>query len=180
MAEYLMVEPNNQQPQPGIDYCLTPRVERYVNDDWYTNIHDLKAKVAFSDTNGIIDFKVDANLTNREKEVVANDSQFQLNYIFDKESTTIKTKRTSIEENGDTLVLPIISKTGEKVVQSSENSLEIHKKEGIVKVSSNVAIQIKEMEKERIFNQVPGMEVLPLLLSFPKGITEISCAITVI
>jgi hypothetical protein len=48
-----------------------------------------------------------------------------------------------------------------------------------VKVTSNVAIKIKTMEKARIFNQVPGMEVLPLLLSFPKNITEINCTIKV-
>ncbi|WP_299012499.1 hypothetical protein [uncultured Polaribacter sp.] len=180
MAEYLMVEPNNQQPQPGIDFCITPRVERFENNVWFTNIHDLKAKASFKDENGIINFNIAANLTNREKEVASKDAAFQLNYLFDEKTATIKAKRTSTAQNGDTLVLPIISKTGEKVVQTSANSLEIHKKEGVVKVSSNVAIQIKEMQKERIFNQVPGMEVLPLLIVFPKGTTEISCAIEVV
>ncbi|RXP59372.1 hypothetical protein EC396_05585 [Lutibacter sp. HS1-25] len=32
MAEYLLVEPYNQQPQPGEDFCLTPRVVRFVDD----------------------------------------------------------------------------------------------------------------------------------------------------
>jgi hypothetical protein len=179
MAEYLMVEPNNQQPQPGIDFCITPRVERFVDEVWYTNIHDLKAKVEVNDTNGLVDFSVNTTLTNREKEVVSKDAEFQLNYLFDKETATIKAKRTSKKEYGDTLVLPIISKTGEKVVQLSENIIEIHKAEGVVKVTSNVAIKIKTMEKARIFNQVPGMEVLPLLLVFPKNITEINCTIKV-
>ena len=85
----------------------------------------------------------------------------------------------SCKENGDTLVLPIISKTGKKVVQFSENIIEIHKAEGVVKVTSNVAIKIKTMEKARIFNQVPGMEVLPLLLVFHKDVTEVNCTIAV-
>ena len=180
MAEYIMVEANNQQEQPGIDFCLTPRVERFQDNVWFTNIHDLKSKASFKDENGVIDFKINTNLTNREKEVVSNDAAFQLNYLFDNTKTIIKAKRTSKTENDDTLVLPIISKTGEKVVQLSENTIEIHKENGIFKVTSSIAIKIKQTEKERIFNQVPGMEVLPLLIYFPKGITEISCAIEVV
>ena len=179
MAEYLMVEPNNQQPQPGIDFCITPRVERFEDNVWYTNIHDLKAKVDVSDSNGVIDFKINAALTNRDKEVTANHAAFQLNYVLETYKITIRAKREHTKENRDTLVLPIISKTGEKVLQISEKVLKIYKKEGVVKVTSNVVVKIKGMEKERIFNQVPGMEVLPLLLVFPKDVTEVNCIISV-
>ena len=116
MAEYIEVEDYNQQPQPGEDFCLTPRVERFVNEVWYTNIHDLKAKVSNTDKNGIINFEVLAALTNREKETLDASGDFKLNYVFDTEKTTIKALRTSIEENDDRLVLPIISPTGEKVI----------------------------------------------------------------
>lgn len=148
MAEYMEVEDYNQQPQPGIDFCLTPRVERYVNDIWYTNIHDLKAKVKFTDDKDIINFEVEAALTNREKETLDADGNFKLNYFFDKEKTTIKAKRTSKELNGDRLVLPLISPTGEKVVHISGKTIEIHKEEGIVYVESNVPITIKKNSKE--------------------------------
>ncbi|UMB54123.1 hypothetical protein MKD41_01275 [Lutibacter sp. A64] len=180
MAEYMLVEPNNQQQQPEEDFCLTPRVERFVNDVWYTNIHDLKAIVKNTDENGIINFEVLATLTNREKETLGTSGGFKLNYLFDKEITTIKALRTTSEENGDTLVLPIISSTGEKVVQTSENSIEIHKDGGVVVMESNVPITLKVSEKERIFNQVPGMEVLPILLGFPKGVINVNCTITII
>lgn len=175
-----MVEPNNQQLQPGIDFCITPRVERFVSDVWYTNIHDLKAKVSFLDIDGVIDFKIKTVLTNREKEMVSENAEFQLNYLFDETAATIKAKRTTKKENGDTLVLPIISQTGENVVQTSEKTIEIHKKEAVVKVNSSVAIKIKAMEKDRIFNQVPGMEVVPIIIDFPLGIKEIICNIQVI
>lgn len=180
MAEYLMVEPNNQQPQPGIDFCLTPRVERFVNDVWYTNIHDLKAKVAFKDENGIIDFSIDASLTNREKETLVTEGDFKLNYLFDIEKTIIKATRGTQDANGDTLVLPIISQTGEQVVVVAENKIEIHKKEGTVVITANTPIVIKESEKGRIFNQVPGMEVLPLTIPFLAGNEEIICTIHII
>ncbi|SNR71440.1 hypothetical protein SAMN06265371_109136 [Lutibacter agarilyticus] len=180
MAEYLLVEPYNQQPQPGEDFCLTPRVERFVDDVWYTNIHDLKAKVANTDENGIINFEVLAALTNREKETLDASGDFKLNYLFDEEKTTIKALRTTDEANGDRLVLPIISPTGEKVVKISENKIEIHKKEGVVVIEANVALAIKPSEKERIFNQVPGMEVLPIMVAFPKGTKEVICTIEIV
>ena len=180
MAEYLLVEPHNQQLQPEEDFCLTPRVERFVNGVWYTNIHDLKAKVVNTDENGIINFEVLAALTNREKETLDATGDFKLNYLFDEEKATIKALRTITEENGDTLVLPVISPTGEKVVQIAENKIEIHKKEGVVVIEANVVLAIKPSEKERIFNQVPGMEVLPIMVSFPKETKEVVCTIQVV
>ncbi|ANW95874.1 hypothetical protein AXE80_06090 [Wenyingzhuangia fucanilytica] len=180
MVEYFLVEPYNQQPQPGEDFCLTPRVERFVNDVWYTNIQDLKADVKNTDEKGIINFEINTVLTNREKETLQKDGDFKLNYLFDKEKTTIKALRSSTKENGDRLVLPVISPTGEKVVKVSEEKIEIHKKRGVVIVEANVPMTIKKSEKERIFNQVPGMEVLPILISFPKGIKELVCTIKVV
>lgn len=180
MAEYLMVEQNNQQPQPGEDFCLTPRIERFVDEVWYTNIHDLKAKVQYKDENGIIDFSVEVVLTNREKEKLNLTGDFKMNYLFDKGKTIIKVERESLEANGDTLVLPVISPTGEKVVYTIENKIEIHKPKGIVVIEANVPLVIKDSEKERIFNQVPGMEVIPLMVVFPKGTKLIVCSIEVI
>jgi len=180
MVEYLLVEPVNQQKQEGEDFCLTPRVERHIKGDWYTNLQDLKAKVSYKDEKGVIDFAIEATLTNNKKETLQSGGDFKLNYLFDKKHTTIKALRNTTEVNGDTLVLPLISPTGEKVVKVSDTKIEIHKKEGIVVLESNVPLTIKKTEKERIFNQVPGMEVVPVLVQFPKGIKEVICKISVI
>jgi len=180
MVEYIKVEPDNQQDQPGIDFCLTPRVERYVDGIWYTNLYDLKAKVETSDEDGILKFKAAVNLANSEREHLNKESSFVLDYQIDKDKTVIKAKRTSKINNGDTLVLPIISPTGEKVVQTSATKIEIHKPEGVVYIESNAPITIKESVKERIFNQVPGMEVLPMLIVFPNEIDEVICSIKIV
>jgi len=100
MVEYIEVEPANQQPLPGEDFCLTPRIERYVNDVQFTNVQDLKAKVAYTDTDGIIDFTISTTLTNREKETVKTNGDFKLNYLLDADKTTIKALRTGTSENG--------------------------------------------------------------------------------
>ncbi|WP_139956529.1 hypothetical protein [Flavicella sediminum] len=180
MAEYLLVEPNNQQPQPGEDFCLTPRVERIVEGEWFTNIYDLKAKVSYKDINDRINFEIDTTLTNREKKALNEEANFKLNYIFDTEKTIIRAKRTSKKDNGDVLVLPIISSTGEKVVQVSSKIIEIHKKEGVVVVETSVPLRIKESEKARVFNQVPGMEALPVMVDFPKNYKEVICTLQII
>lgn len=180
MAEYLMVEPNNQQPQPGIDFCLTPRVERFVDKVWYTNIHDLKAQVAVTDLNGIINFTIHAELTNREKETLITGGNITLNYIFDKNQTTIKAQRSTANTNADGLVLPLVSQTGEKVVSTSQNKIEIHKKEGVVVLEANAPLTIETSHEARVFNQVPGMEVLPVILVFPEAIKDVVCTVKVI
>ena len=55
MAEYHMVEKNNQQEQPNKDICLTPRIETFKGDKWYTNLYDLPATVKSIDENGMIE-----------------------------------------------------------------------------------------------------------------------------
>ena len=180
MVEYLLVEPYNQQEQEGEDFCLTPRIERFVEGVWYTNLQDLKAKVSFKDEKGIIDFAIEATLTNNKKQTLASGGNFKLNYLFDKNQTVIKAQRTTTEANGDTLVLPVISPTGEKVVLVSDTKIEIHKKEGVLVLESNVPLTIKKTDKERIFNQVPGMEVVPVLVSFPKNTKEVVCTLRVV
>jgi hypothetical protein len=180
MVAYIKVEPDNQQDQPGIDFCLTPRVEHYVDGIWYTNLYDLKAKVEANDEDGVLKFKAAVHLANSDREYLNKESSFILDYQIDKDKTIIKAKRTSKNNNGDTLVLPIISATGEKVVQTSKNKIEIHKPEGMVYIESNAPITIKESIKERIFNQVPGMEVLPMLIVFPNEIDEVICSIKIV
>ena len=180
MVEYLLVESYNQQLQSGEDFCLTPRVERFVDGVCYTNLQDLKAKVDFKDNKDAIDFTINAALTNAKKQTLLSGGNFKLNYLFDNQKTTIKALRDTIEANGDTLVLPVISPTGEKVVQVSDTKIEIHKKEGIVVVETNVPMTIKKTDTARIFNQVPGIEVVPILVAFPKGSKEVGCTIAVV
>ena len=179
MAEYIEVEIHNQQPQPGIDFCLTPRVERFVNGIWYTNIHDLKAKVTHKDTAGDILFNIDTVLTNREKERLNDADEFNLRYIINNNKTTIKAYRSSKANNGDTLVLPLISSSKETYKLINKNVLEVYKDGATVVVTANVDLGIKTMKNKRIFNQVPGMEVLPIIINFPELINEIICTIYV-
>ncbi len=67
------------------------------------------------------------------------------------------------------LVFPIISPRGEKVTQASPRHIEVEKPEGKVVIESNVNLIIKETEKSRVFNMVPGAEAIPIIAWFPQG-----------
>ena len=180
MAEYILAEKNNQQPQPDDeDIPLTPRIECFKGDQYFTNLFDLKATVTAADDQETIDFAVSTQLTDRDREVLS-DSEYQLRYAIDKNKTVIKAKSASEKlTRGTALVLPIISPTGEQVTQLAENKFEIQKKEGKITVEANVPLFIMDTKRERVFNMVPGFEAVPIIANFSESNEELVCTIVV-
>ncbi len=76
-------------------------------------------------------------------------------------------------------MLPLISSSKETYKLINKNVLEVYKDGATVVVTANVDLGIKTMKNKRIFNQVPGMEVLPIIINFPELINEIICTIYV-
>jgi len=182
MAEYVLAEVNNQQPQPdGEDIPLTPRIEVTKDNKWFSNLFDLKAEVAFTDDGETIRFQVMTQLTDREGDTLEHGT-YGLQYDFSKDKTVITAKLASDMPITDQpmVMLPIISKSGEKVTEATENRIEIQKDGGMVVVEANVPISIKKTKKDRVFNMVPGMEAVPIQAFFQNDTTEIRCTITVI
>ncbi|MEM6380855.1 MAG: hypothetical protein AAF705_21970, partial [Bacteroidota bacterium] len=183
MASYVLVEKNNQQPQPGAEFALTPRLETYINDQWYTNLHDLKAEVDYQDQDGQIQFIGKVNLLDENQN--APDGQalnYQLNYKIDEEATTIQCTTTNAIDTKTAvkLILPVVSPSGEQYTQTNANTIKINKSQGVVTIKANVDLKVKSMLETRIFNMVPGMEVLPIEVEIPTGPSKIvSCKITV-
>jgi len=170
MAEYVLVEKNNMQPQPGEDFALTTRIETKKDDVWYTNLLDLKATIKSNDDGKRIGFDVEASLCDRDHEKMAGVADYKLNYQLDEQKVSIKVETAdgAISETAASLVLPIISRTGEPVKQVSNKRIEIKRPGGTVVVESTVPLKIKGNANERIFNMVPGMEALPIMAELPK------------
>lgn len=183
MAEYIMVEPSNMQPQPVRDFPLTTRIECTKNDVWYTNLYDLNAKVESTDDGNKIEVNVRTTLRNKDRETIQGDSgQYDIQYAFDQTNTSILVKRSdsSITESDVSLILPLISPSGEKVTQVSQNRIEIVKPDGTVVVESTTPMKIGNTERERIFNMVPGMEAIPIHVLLPKDhFMQAMCTISV-
>lgn len=180
MAVYKLVEPNNQQPASGEDIALTPRVETYKEGVWYTNLFDLTATFNSTDANGQIDLTADAKLKNEAREVLSNTaSQFKLDYSCNEERVKITASTSQDIKEKTAFVLPVVSLTGEKVAQPNSNEITIQKKNGLVAIKANVPLIIKKMPKLRTFNQVPGVEAIPIIAHFIEGEKQVEINIKV-
>ena len=62
-----------------------------------------------------------------------------MQYLLDRHKIVIKVKDLSEKFTiGASLVLPVISPTGEQVSQPSEHKIEVQKKEGKITIAANV------------------------------------------
>jgi len=180
MAEYALVEKNNQQVQPGKDICLTPRIEVFKDDVWFTNLYDLPATVNSKDENGTIELIADTKLKNvNREEVTGTASVFDIAYKCSADKTEIKVYTKQEITAQTAFVLPIVSPSNEVVTNVSKNEITIQKPKGLVTIKANVPIKTKEMEGKRTFNMVPGVEALPLELFFESDNKTLELSITV-
>lgn len=180
MAVYRLAEPYNQQPNPGKDFALTPRVETYQDDVWYTNLFDLGATFKATDEEGAIELVAQAQLKNEAQEVAKHTaSAFELTYNCSKQTIHISAMTKQPIKAPTAFVLPLISPTGEEVKQVGPNEITIQKPEGLVKVTSNVPLQIKDMLRSRIFNMVPGAEAVPIMAFLTEDKTQVDLRIEV-
>ncbi len=163
MAIYKMVEAYNQQPNPGEDFALTPRIETFKNGVWYSNIFDRAATVHSEENQTDIRLTANAVLKDKSNEIVTETaSGFELMYQCSKDSLQIIAKTDESITEPTAFVLPMVSPTGEKVAQPKPNEITIQKPEGLVRITASVPLKIKETPKERIFNMVPGAEAVPI------------------
>ncbi|WP_299119331.1 hypothetical protein [uncultured Winogradskyella sp.] len=180
MAEYALVEKNNQQVQPNKDICLTPRIETFKDEIWYTNLFDLPATVTSKDENGTIELLADVKLKNVDREEVTETaSDFDITYkcSADKIQISVSTEQDITEPTA--FVLPIISPNNEVVTNVSDTEITIQKPEGLVTIKANVPLKIKDIEGSRTFNMVPGVEAIPFEIFFEKDVNELLISIAV-
>ncbi len=181
MAIYKLGEVYNQQPAPGEDIALTPRVETYRNDVWYTNLFDLTATFNSTDKDGEIALVAKAQLKNEAREIVENTaSDFEITYNCSKDKMQIIVKTTQKIEDKTAFVLPIISPTGEMIIKRDDNEITIQKPEGLVRIKANVPLKIKETSKSRTFNMVPGVEAVPIAAIFTDSSPQLTLEIDVV
>lgn len=180
MAEYALVEKNNQQPQPGKDICLTPRVEVFKDDVWYTNLYDLPATVTSKDENGAVELLANVQLKNVDRSIVKETaSDFIVAYNCSSEIMEIKVKTNQNILEPTAFVLPIISPNNENVNVVSDTEITIQKPEGLVTIKASTPIKTKEISGKRTFNMVPGVEALPLEMFFEANSKTIEVSIRV-
>jgi hypothetical protein len=183
MAKYREVEIYNQQENPDdIDFALSPRIELFEENNWFTNLYDLEAKISHQTNKDKITVSAQVKLKNKEgKQLTINDSDYELKYEFIKEKFNVTAKRTNKSKGHKNaqLVLPIACQSDEKVTQLDAKSIQIKKKNGTLLIKSNVPLEIMKTTKSRVFNLVPGIEAVPVSAHFGESAHEIICTISV-
>ncbi|MFK7911974.1 MAG: hypothetical protein AB8F34_15440 [Akkermansiaceae bacterium] len=172
MAKYLQVEPLNQQANPDGDFAFTPRIELNKGGEWFTNLYDLKAKVTHNDDGKKIQFDIQTTLQDKDRNTPTDEvSKFDIQYTFDADKVVITAKSSDgkISQSDSSLILPVISPSGEKIRQVSSTRIEITKPKGTVVIESSVPLSIKKTKKGRAFNMVPGCEAIPIIAQLPKA-----------
>lgn len=180
MAEYKLVEINNQQPQPEEDIALTPRIETFKQGSWYTNLFDLEATVTTSDANGLVSIEAEVTLKKADrKKVKETASNFHITYECSADQTKILIRTDQKITVPTAFVLPIVSPNNEEYKVVDEFQLTLQKPEGSVTIKANAPIKMKNIAGKRTFNMVPGVEALPLEVYFEKDSKEIEITLTV-
>ena len=182
MAQYREVEVYNQQPNPTGSICLTPRVEVEHEGVVYNNLYALDATVTYTEQADKVLVQVNTGFYNKQYMPYANGNNgLVMQYEFSEHELTIKVIHLpeSIERSNVKLILPVISQRDEVVASDTDGSLQITKGKSIVKLESNGAISTVLNGFDRVFNQVPGFEALPLVVTYNKSSAELFCTVTI-
>lgn len=179
MAEYMLVEKYNQQLDPDDeDFALTPRLETTSDGVWYTNLYDLGAKVEVSDEDGVLRSKVEVQLVDKDQLAPASGAMhWQMEYVVSEEEVEVVVLPGAYTMPGVRLVLPLVSPSTDEVRRIDERTIHVVKPDGVVVIDADVPIQIAETKRERVFNMVPGVQALPLLLEV--GAEGVRCRVSV-
>lgn len=181
MAVYKMKEANNQQPAPGKDIALTPRLETYVDGVWHTNLFDLTANFVGKGSAGVIALKAKARLRNEAREVVAGTAaNFTIDYVCSVNKLEIIAATEEEIGQETSFILPIVSTNEERVTQVSDKVITIQKLKGLVRVSASVPLRFMEGKGNRSFNMVPGVEAVPIVAAFTHAENKVHLSIEII
>jgi hypothetical protein len=157
LATYRPVEPNNMQPLPGPDVCLTPRLETRIDGRWYSNIFDTGATISHQSDGG--ECLATARLCDAsQKDPAGGPITCDLRYAFG-EVVTVSAQLRGIPAGATvSLVLPVVSAPGEKVKRLSPARVSLARARGAVVVEASGPLA----SAERVFNLVPGFCAIPL------------------
>lgn len=168
MNKYQLTEEFNMQPDTDPkSMALTPRLELVIQGIEYKNINDLSAEVRSYEENGKVIIETKAKLVD-ENQKSPSSGVVSCSAIYTFSDRNIKLKY-ACDFRGDNhlvkIIFPVISEQKEQVKVNSETELVITKRNCFVKITADHGISQIPISQKRIFNFVPGLEAVPLLIS---------------
>lgn len=152
---------------------LTPRLAFELEGTLYRQIHDLNAQITEAVNGSALELVIYAKFLSKDRQdppFGTASSKIVYQFTTEQFSITANVGRTIPLQN-IRVYLPIIS-SGEKVSQSTPKSTEIEKSGVHVEICSNVTLNLPADPETRIFNPVPGLTAIPLVIDWPIKQTE--------
>ncbi|WP_089408422.1 twin-arginine translocation signal domain-containing protein [Granulicella rosea] len=168
MTEYQIVEISNQQAFRGGPHMdLTARIEM-PGKPAFTSVNDRSATLTARATPSRIDFEATGRLlTAAHAAPPQGDVQYQLAYALTADAVEIAAEIP--DAPGARYILPIVSRTGERVERIDSGTVRIRRRTGSLVVHTDAPNGFHAFSDERTFNLVPGFECLPLVITFEQG-----------
>jgi hypothetical protein len=179
MNEYQLKEIGNMQPDNDVhSMSLTPRIELLTDGKLYMNISDLMATMEVKEEGNRLIIRTTSKLVDKDQgSPSSGEVKCQTIYIFQENKIILEFnfyKNTA--GNSIRVVFPVISMSSEKIEILSDRLINIHKDNSVVKISSDCSISLLPTSAGRIFNFVPGLEAIPLVVYQPESRIEIEVA----
>lgn len=172
MGHYTMKEPNNMQlPRFPHHECLTPRLEYNDGERCYSSMYDGECRIVCEETKTGAVLTVKGTLKDVQKNpLYGGCPDYKIVYEFHWERIIIKAWAAS----GASLIIPVISQTGEPVGHLGEIGLELSKEKGKVVVEAAVGRLQLPFQRERIYSLVPGYQAVKAVFEQEEGEVAIS------
>jgi hypothetical protein len=165
MNEYQMVEAGNQQVETDPHAMpLTPRIEMHLDGQLYMNISDHEAVITTRGEGDKIIIKTLSKLVDKDQKDPATVAvNCEVTYEFTDTRVSMHFKHNLLQaESLIKIIIPVIAKSTEKVVNINHKTLQINREGGMVKLNSDQPLQLLPATNGRVFNFVPGFEAVPL------------------
>jgi len=185
MGSYYLVEPNNMQiPKYTEGICLTPGILLVRQGRKYASYNDTSALVRYQNrksflpmaagsvytrtdevTDDDITIQAEGKLADGKKGYLPEKGGYRITYQMNREYFRILAET---DAEGAYFRIPIVSMTGERY-HLQDNSLSVEKENTILYLNCNQKIQIEELDRERLFHPVGGMEAIPVRIDMVPG-----------
>lgn len=166
MNRYQLWEAQNMQMQRDkVQMPLTPRFEVNHGDQWYSNICDYGAQIAYEEkADGTIVFSCIADLVTEERAPLpVAPVRCWLTYIFHRDYVVIQGHHDAADTTLPVrFVLPVVATVDEPWRNDGAQAINIQKDGATLRIEADTPIEALTTAGDRVFNYVPGVQALPL------------------
>ncbi|MEG7530980.1 MAG: hypothetical protein RSF83_06250, partial [Hungatella sp.] len=166
MGCYTMKEPSNMQlPKWKHHECLTPRTEYKDEENRYSSMYDDHCHLSFEQKDGIPVILAEGIESDMKQRADQNGcGKYQMEYRFEAKRILFSIQT----DNRSSFILPIISRHSE-CVSVTDLGIKIQKEEIDLCLEITVGIMILPYKTERIYNLVPGVEAVKVVIKPVNG-----------